>query len=516
VELFVERARATGSQLALDPDTSNAVSEICRRLDGLPLALELAAARVITLPPVELLARLDRRLPVLGAAYRDLPARHATMRDAIAWSYELLEDSARHMFRRMAVFSGGCTLRAAETVCGSEQGGRFLDGLTSLVNSSLVLRTEGPSGEARFRMLETIREYAAEQLATSNEQSDVLGRHAEFFRDLAEEAEPHLTGAGQERWLARLESERANIRAALDRAESAGDVDTALRIASAVWRFWQQRGPLTEVRIRLERLVAQPEAQQRSPLRARALSALGGIAYWQNDYERLQEVYEEEMAIASELGDPQLLSRALFDLSFVPLLNGDLDGNEELLQNSLALAEGDDPFLTSQIWSGLGYLAILRDNPSGAIERLRRALSIYRELGEHAFLCETLVGLAGAHLVAGDVEAARRSLREATGIAAQLDTAMAVSMLLHIRSLIASHEGDYRRTARLLGAWTRHSQDREAGFVPAFVFNVFGDPRDETRAALGEEEFEVAWNEGFALTLDEIAGEALDIDRPPG
>lgn len=465
---------------------------------------------------MELLARLERRLPLLADAYRDLPARQATMRDAIAWSYELLEDPARDLFRRMAVFSGGCTLSAAETVCGSGLEGRFLDVLASLVNSSLVLRIESPGEEVRFRMLETIREYAAEQLAESDEEGVTLGRHAEFFRNLAEQAEPHLTAAGQTRWLALLEAERANIRSALDWAERAGEVETALRTTSAMWRFWQQRGPLTDVRTRLERLISLPDAQQKNAVRARALSALGGIVYWQNDYEPLRELYEEEVAIASEVSDPRLLSRALFDLSFVPLLDGDLDRNEELLRQSLTLAEDIDPFLTAQIWSGLGYRELLRDNPSDAIEPIQRAVAIHRELGERAFLCESLVGLAGTQLIAGDVEAARRHVREAISIAAGLDTAMALAMVLRIRSVIAKHEGDYRTTARLLGASARLSHELEAGFAPAFVFSLFGDPKEEARAALGAEEFEVVWNEGYALTLEEIADEALDIEPPTG
>jgi predicted ATPase len=515
VELFVERARATGSELPLDPHTSKVVSKICRRLDGLPLALELAAARVGILPPMELLGRLARRLPLLAGGFRDLPARQRTMRDAIAWSYELLDEPERRLFRRMAAFPDGCSLFAAETVCGSGLQTQFLDVLASLVNSSLVLRTD-LGGEVRFRMLETIREYAAEQLTASDEEGVMLRRHAEFFRDLAEEAEPHLTAAGQARWLALLESERANIRAALDWAELAGEVDTALRITSAMWRFWQQRGPLAEVRTRMERLISRPDAQQRDAVRARALSALGGIAYWQNDHARLREVYEEEVAVASGVGDSRLLSRALFDLSFVPMLDGDLDRCEELLRQGLDLAQDVDDFLTSQIWSGLGYLALLRGNPSGAIEPIQRAVAIHREVGDHAFLCESLVGLAGAQLVAGNVEVARRHLREATGIAAELNTAMAQAMVLHTRTLIANHEGDYRRTARLLGASVRLTEVLGVGFTPVFVFDLFGDPREEPRAALGNDEFEAAWKEGYALTLDEIADEALDIDRPTG
>jgi predicted ATPase len=515
VELFLERAGDTAAELPLNADTLIVVAEICRRLEGLPLALELAAARVRFLPPAALLARLEERLPLLVGGFRDLPARQRTMRDAISWSYELLEESERRVFRRLAVFSSGCALSAAEAVCGSGLDKEFLDVLASLVDSSLVLRTEAATEEVRFRMLETIREYAAERLTASGEEKVILPCHAEFFRDLAEEAEPHLTGEGQARWLAILGEERANIRAALDWAERAGEAESGLRIASAIWRFWQQRGPLADLRVRLERLISLPGAQHRNSVRARALSALGGIAYWQNDYGRLRDVYEEEADIAREVGDPRLLSRALFDLSFIPLIDGDLDGCEELLRESLALAEGSDPFSAAQIWSGLGYLQIHRGDTAAAIAPIQRAVATYRELEERSFLCESLVGLAGAQLVTGNVEAARRHIEEATGIAAELSTAMSLAMVLQIQTLLAKHEGDCRRAARLLGASARLKEDLGTGFAPDFMSRLFGDPEGETRALLGDEEFEAARSEGHAMTLDEITDEALNMDRPP-
>jgi predicted ATPase/transcriptional regulator with XRE-family HTH domain len=514
VELFLERAGATGAELPLNADTLIVVAEICRRLEGLPLALELAAARVRFLPPTALLARLEQRLPLLVGGFRDLPARQRTMRDAIAWSYELLEESERRVFRRLAVFASGCALSAAEAVCGSGADKEFLDVLASLMESSLVLRREAATEEVRYRMLETIREYAAERLTASSEENVILRRHAEFFRDLAEEAEPHLTGEGQARWLAILEEERPNIRAALDWAERA-EAESALRIASAIWRFWQQSGPLADLRVRLERLISLPGAQHRNSVRARALSALGGIAYWQNDYGRLREVYEEEVDIAREVGDPRLLSRALFDFSFIPLIGRDLDGCEELLRESLTLAEGRDPFLAAQIWSGLGYLDVFRGNTAAAIAPIQRAVATYRELEERSFLCESLVGLAGAQLVTGNIEAARRHIEEATGIAAELNTAIGVAMVLRIKILLAKHEGDCRRAARLLGASARLKEDLGTGFSPDFMSRLFGDPEGETRALLGDEEFEAARTEGHAMTLDEITDEALNMDRPP-
>ena len=209
------------------------------------------------------------------------------------------------------------------------------------------------------------------------------------------------------------------------------------------------------------------------------------------------------------------LSRALFDLSFIPLIGRDLDGCEELLRQSLALAEGRDPFLAAQIWSGLGYLEIFRGKPADAIAPIQRAVATYRELEERSFLCESLGGLAGAQMVTGNIEAARRHIEEATGIAAELNTAIGVAMVLRIKILLAKHEGDFRRAARLLGASARLKEDLGTGFSPVFISRLFGDPEGETRALLGDEEFEAARTEGHAMTLDEITDEALNMDRPP-
>jgi predicted ATPase len=255
-QLFVERARATGAELTLDAGTTLAVAGICRRLDGLPLAIELAAARTRLLSPAALLARLDRRLPVLAGGAHDLPGRQKTMRDAIAWSYELLEEPEQALFRRMCVFSGGCTLVAAEAVCAAGDGPSVLDGLTSLAASSLLQQdppsaagqAEVPRDGPRVRMLETIREYGSEQLSAYSEAAAIGGRHAAYYLALAEETASALTGPEAVTGLARLDDEHDNLRAALRWAREQGDRATALRLAGALWRFWVQRGHLSEGR----------------------------------------------------------------------------------------------------------------------------------------------------------------------------------------------------------------------------------------------------------------------------
>jgi predicted ATPase len=242
VMLFVERATAVRPEFRITEETASAVAEITTRLDGLPLAIELAASRIKVLSPPELLERLGRRLPILTGGARDLPERHRTLRATIEWSHDLLDAGQRSLFARLAVFAGGWSLGAAEAVCGPGVDADVLDGLGTLVDHSLVRRGRPRGGETRFRMLETIRELAGERLAASGDEEEMRRRHARYVRDLVEKAEPSLTTERQAEWLHRLEREHDNLRAALDWAERSSDAETAVRIASAVWRFWQQRG----------------------------------------------------------------------------------------------------------------------------------------------------------------------------------------------------------------------------------------------------------------------------------
>ena len=275
--LFVQRARLVRPDFALTERNARAIAEICARLDGLPLALELAAARVRLLPPEVLAVRLERRLALLTGGARDLPARQRTLRDTIAWSYDLLDPDEQRLFRRLAVFAGGCTLEATEAICGA--GLDVLDRLASLVDQSLMRgeTTEDPAGEARFAMLETVREYAHERLEVSWE-AEVLGRrHADFFLALAEEAEPKLTGREQGVWLARLEEEHANLRAVLSRARERGEWETLLRLAGALGHFWIVRGHLSEGQRWLEEALSH-RGRGSAKAQAKALLAAGTVA----------------------------------------------------------------------------------------------------------------------------------------------------------------------------------------------------------------------------------------------
>ena len=334
VELLVERARAGGTELPANAETARAVAEICRRLDGLPLAIELAAARVRLLPPEALLARLDRRLPVLAGGPHDLPARQKTMRDAIAWSYELLGEPEQVLFRRMCVFVGGCTLEAAEAICtDGGEGPAVLDGLGSLVASSLLRLREAPAagdGAApaaedadmppaagdgdvppaapRLTMLETIREYGTELLAERSETGEIGQRHAAYYLALAEQAAPALTGPEALAWLARLDAEHDNLRAALRWTRGQDDAAAELRLAVALWPFWQQRSHLSEGRNWLRAALTRSAAAADSSVRVNGLIGAARLAMGQAAYDEAAERGAEAVALARQLGDPRALA----------------------------------------------------------------------------------------------------------------------------------------------------------------------------------------------------------------
>ena len=519
VKLFVERAASVRRDFRLTAENAAVVAEIVRRVDGLPLAIELAAGRVKMLSPHALLDRLEHRLPLLSGGLRGVPERQRTLRAAIEWSYDLLDLDDRRLFARLAVFRGGWTLELAETVCGPGLGSEVLDGLSSLVEKSLVRREETHDGNVRFRMLETIYEYAAQRLHESGDLEEIATRHAHHMRDLAEEAEPQLASEDQAIWLDRLEREHDNVRAALDWSEAATDVDTALRTAAAIWRFWQLSAHLTEGRARLERILALSGAEtRRSALTVRALGALGGILYWQNDYEAMSRAYEQAVEIAREVGNPSLLARALFDLSFAPFVTAqDFEAQERLLGEALSVAPEDDRLLRAEISTYLGFIIAFKGgDPAVGIESVEKAIAIYRAHGDRLLTAQHLFTLAGLRLMGGDSGAAREDLRQSVALLAELPRppVVSVAMGLAAAAYVASYDGDHERVARLLGVLSRISDEGVGSPPPVFV-RQFGDPEGAARAALGDDAFERAHAEGYAMTIDQAGSYANEVVAPP-
>jgi predicted ATPase/class 3 adenylate cyclase len=510
VALFVERAAAARPDFRLTPENAAPVAELTVRLDGLPLAIELAASRAKLLDPKALLAHLDRRLPLLTGRPRDVPARQQTLRGAIEWSWDLLGAEEQRLFERLGVFSGGWTVESADAVCQPGLGLAVLDGLTSLVDQSLVREAQTSDGEPRFRMLETIAEFAAERLARSTEEHELRRRHADHFARLAEEGQNHLLGADRVPWLARLDAELDNIRAALDWAAGSGDEATGRRICTAMWRYWHQRRRLDEGRRWLDRFVRPGEDAPRDAPMIRALGALGGIAYWQHDYAAMRRAYEEALDIARELDEPALLGRALYDASFIAAIEHDAERNDALLREARTHAErAGDRQLDAEIATANAFARLAAGGPAAAIEPLVAAIAVQRSLGLDGLVADQLIGLGGIERRAGRTADAARHLGEALTIAREdgdVSHAMGAFTLL---ALVATSQSRYERAARLTGAAARKRDEGAAAPPPELIAHM-GDPDAEAREGLGDEAFEAARAEGYAMTMEEAVAFALE------
>jgi predicted ATPase/class 3 adenylate cyclase len=506
VALFIDRATAVKPSFRVTNENAPAVAEITARLEGLPLAIELAASRVKLLSPEAMLARLGQRLPLLTGGARDLPERQRTLRGAIEWSHDLLDEAERRLFARLAAFAGGWTLEAAEAVCGD--GLDVLDGLGSLVDKSLI-RGDDEDGEPRFDMLETIREYAAERLATSEEEADIRRRHAELFRSLAEEAGPALGAEDPISWLERLDRDNDNLRAALGWAIRAGEAEIGLRLAAPIWRFWLHRGLLAEGRAWLERLLALPSAQGRSPVRGWALEALGGLTYWQNDYAPTRAAYDEAESIAREIEDNSLLARVLWDQSYMAGIDSDWVRAEAALREALAAAEEAGDRMTAALVSGdIGFL-IGRVDPEAAIEPLREGVALMEELGMTGMLPDSLGGLGIMELKAGKTDEARVHIRRALELAAAAGSEVGIGQMLWGVALVALAQGRPERAARLMGYRARIMETLSGG-PPPELMALYGDPEGDARAALGKEAFEREFAEGRVMDPQQALAYALE------
>src|SRR5215469_6468674 len=424
VALFLERGRAVNPDFALTTDNAATIVEICRRLDGLPLALELAAARLSLLTPQALLSRMKHRLPVLTRGARDLPQRQQTLRNTLAWSYDLLDEREQHLFRQLAVFVGSFPLEAVESVWtdegsstsssseeGEEEG---VELIAQLLDKSLIQPSDSVDGEPYFRMLQTIREYALEQLAASGEEEAVKRRHADFYLRLAETAEPHLLYPERAAWLERLERGHDNLRAALAWSSSEnGAARAGLRLAGALSWFWYQRGYLREGRTFLEALLARGEQADGSAVRGKALSGVSLLAWAQGDVEVAGEQAEESVALFRALGDPLWLAGALVILGSIQVSQGKLEAARSSLEESRSLFQEQD--LTSFgafVLYHLGRAAFASHDMLEAKTLYQQSLALFREEGDKLgeALALTALGVVAAAL--GDTAAAQSLLTQ--------------------------------------------------------------------------------------------------------
>ena len=504
VALFVQRAVAVDPGFQLNEANASAVGELCRRLDGLPLAIELAASRVKLLTPEAILGRLESRLELLTGGPVDVPARQRTLREAIGWSHDLLDDTERSLLRRLSAFAGGWTLDAAEAVANpqAELGRDLLDVLGSLVDKSLVQRAPVPSDAVRFRMLETIREFGMERLQEAGEAEATWDGHARFFLEAAREAEPHLRGLEQKRWLDELELEHDNLRSALRRAVKAGDAQLGLELIAALWRFWHIHGHLDEGRRWSEAVLALPGAAEPGAARFRGLTALGGLAYWQEDVPATRQAYEEALSITREIGDRSAEAEAIYNLAYVPAYEGNLDSAAAMFAESRAMFEeqGNSRGVADVLWVQ-GIVARLEGDLSTSRALAEQSLRLHRDAGDRFGATDALHTLGRTALAQGDLDTAASSFLEALDNDLQVGNRTGMAIVMDNLAAKASAEGQHLRALRLAGA-SEAIKESAGGHAPPPLIDL-PDPRETARPVLGDPAVSAAWEEGRSMTLEQ-------------
>jgi predicted ATPase/class 3 adenylate cyclase len=535
VRLFVERAQAAKSDFAVTARIAPAVVEICHRLDGLPLGIELAAARVRLLPPETMLVRMERRLPLLTGGARNLPLRHQTLRNAIGWSFDLLDDAEQMLFRRLPVFVGGCTLEAAEAICGGWETGipsqapRGIDspslddrilsptdvprGVGSLLDKSLLRREHLPSGAPRMVMLETIREYGLERLEASGEAAEIRRRHAVYYMELAESAQPKIEGPDQVAWRDRLDAELDNLWATLAWSEAEpARAELGLRLASALVRFWMTRGYYAAGSRALEAGLA-AGARLSPSVRVKALNAAGQLTQLQHDFERATALFEESLDLARAVGDETGAAAALSLLGETAGFQGEHERGTALLEESLALQRQlGDHWGAHHTLYRLAEVAASHKQLERARAMLEQSLAMRREMGDLRGIATTLKFLGDVALERGDYGEAAARLKEAITMYQKVRISLGIATSLEALAAIALALDQPLRAARLLGA-VEAAIERIGATLHWGARARFDHDRAAARARMDEHGFLAARAEGRAMGLDQAITYALD-DAP--
>jgi predicted ATPase/DNA-binding CsgD family transcriptional regulator len=452
IALFRQRAQEITPDFQLTPGNSTAVAELCRRLDGLPLAIELAAARIKLLPPQALLTRLRQHHPIVTSTIRDLPARQHTLHQTIKWSYDLLDDDEQILFRYLCVFVGGCTLEAAEAVCHTldDQGRNVLEDISSLLDKSLLQQREQASGEPRLLLLETIRAFGQECLVESGEATRVQQAHARYFLHLAEVIEPQLYGAEQIHWFDTLEHEHENMRAALRWFIEAGEHECALRLAGALARFWTVRGYVSEGRQWLQRALVSSGPLPLHP-RAKALSWAGWLAQLQNDTPTAEHLCKESLELSQLLLDARGIALAQHRLGLIQARRGNVASAYALLEESVKRSrEIEDAGGVAYSLMALGNYAIGRSEPQQVRSWLEEALGLFRALENVEGIAWSLWALSHLSLIQGERAQATALAEEALALfrAMGLDEGVGLTFLLLGQVLL--QQGEAKRARHLL------------------------------------------------------------------
>jgi predicted ATPase/serine/threonine protein kinase len=546
IALFVQRAVASRPDFALTPRNAEAVVDICRRLDGLPLAIELAAARVKILPPADLRSRLERRLEVLTGGARDLPERQQTLRRAIKWSYDLLAPAEQTLFRRLSVFAGGCTLESIEAVCNTREdlGISVLDGVASLVDNSLLVQRPAVDGDSRFTMLETFREYGRERLIESGEAADTERAHAAYMLVLAEEETLQMSPAEREAWLRYCDAEHDNFRAAIQRLVAAANAEWALRLSGALFRFWEQRDHLTEGRDTLARVLALPGAAAPTRARARALYGCSVLQDLQDDLPSAERLSHEACAIFRQLGDTQAVAATMVAMAWqatrqgryaeatslfgetvtlweqlgdtiavdlarsnmatAAKAEGNFDLAQRLLEQVLAGSQqrGDMRGVAAAL-NGLGEVAAAQGDDESARRYHHQSLAKYREIDDRWGIGTVLGDLAKIDLGAGDCAAAQRLLQQALEVFRVVGHQRGVARQLESLSVCAGRQDRDAEAVALasaaaairlrIGAPLKHAEREKADAI-----------LQTARARLSPDAYAGAWQQGRTASLDQL------------
>jgi predicted ATPase/class 3 adenylate cyclase len=515
IRLFIERATAVQPGFAVTPQNAGSVAAVCRRLDGIPLAIELAAARMRALSAEQIAARLDERFSLLTGGSRTALPRHQTLRGTLDWSYDLLSRKERSLLCRLSVFAGGWTLEAAEAVCTGEgvETQDILDLLTQLVFKSLVVMG-AQEGDVRYRLLETVRQYGQDKLNESADATVARRRYLDWCLHLAERAEPELRGVDQPVWLERLEVEHDNLRAALEWSKvPENDGDAGLRLARALSQFWNVRGHFSEGRVWLETMLSH-NLDAAAPTRAKALAGTGFLAYRQGDYDGSIRLCTESLALFRELGDLSGMGQALYVLGMIAESRGDYDRAKALLTESVALGRqvGDKRRMAISL-NSIGEVARCQDDYAAARASYEESLSLSRDVGDQRGVTIALGNLGHVALHEGDHDGAAVLFKEALTQAGELVYKLGIAEYLSGIGGVAVAEGRHARAARLLGA-------------AKALLNLLGalfEPPDRaeyersiaaTRTGLTDAAFAEAWSEGGKMALDSAIQYALSTDTP--
>jgi predicted ATPase/DNA-binding CsgD family transcriptional regulator len=528
VRLFAERAQAVDAGFAPTEENAPAVARLCDRLDGIPLAIELAAARTRVLTVEQILEKLEDPLGLLTTGSRTAAARHQTLRATLQWSYELLDEAERLLLRRLSVFVGGFTLEAAEAVCAGEavEGGWVLDLLSSLVDKSLVAAEAGPEGYLRYRMLEPVRQYAREQLEESGEAAEFRRRHAEHYLALAETAEPQLLGADQGRWLQRLRTELGNLRAALSWSLEPGEEEERaglrLRLAAALWRFWGAEG--FEEGKRWLQVALEKDPGGFPAVRAKALRGLGYILFFQRDYARAIDALEEAIALYKELGDPSGTAYALANLGYAVVHGAHRERVAAFVKDGETLMQEGDLEVHPRAFLRiiLAHAAMEEDDLDWAVAQLEEGLVLFRELGDLRNTSMSLFLLGMIELKRGDLDRGAPLLEEGALIARELRGRLGGAYYGLGLGKVAALRGRHVRAARLWGA-AEALREQMGMSLSQFDLAHSGYERDlaAVRSALDTASFEAAWAEGRTMSPEQVFEYALeepsthDQSRPP-